>query len=127
MADLHDPKMRVLGYTQNVSDYMDAADLMLTKAGGLTTSEAIMKRLPLVYINVIPGLEIRNIDFMVRHGCAVTAETPEELAVLACELLQDPDRLQTWRAKLAETFPDIAVEKMYRFISRDLGLEQANP
>ena len=119
--------VRLLGFTQDMDLYMDAADLMLTKAGGLTTSEAIMKRLPLVYINVIPGLEIRNIDFMVRHGCAVTAETPEELAVLACELLQDPDRLQTWRAKLAETFPDIAVEKMYRFISRDLGLEQANP
>lgn len=116
-------RIRLLGYTQEMDLYMDAADLMLTKGGGLTTSETIMKRLPVVYIDAIPGLEVRNIEFMVRHDCAMTAETPEELADLTCRLLRHPERLQDWRARLAETFPDIAVEKMHRFICQDLDLE----
>lgn len=115
--------VRLLGFTQDMDLYMDAADLLLTKAGGLTTSEALMKRLPLLYIDVIPGLETRNLEFMVSHGCALTAETPEALAALTCELLRDPDRLDGLRAKLAETFPDVAVERMYEFLCRDLGWE----
>lgn len=113
--------VRLLGYTQEMDLYMDAADLLLTKAGGLTTTEAVMKRLPLVYINVIPGLESRNIDFMVRHDCAVTADTPEALSELVCSLLRDPARLHAWRARLAEAFPDPAVERMYAYLQRDLG------
>lgn len=116
--------VRLLGFTQEMDLYMDAADLILTKAGGLTTTETAMKRLPLVYINAIPGLEVRNIDFMVAHDCAVTADTTEELAALVCRLLQEPDRLAAWRTRLAEAFPDVAVERMYQYISQDLDLPQ---
>ncbi len=117
--------VRLLGYTREMDLYMDAADLILTKAGGLTTTETVMKRLPVVYINAIPGLEVRNIDFMTAHDCAMTADTAEDLVALVCRLLQSPERLAAWRARLAQVFPDVAVERMYQFILQDLGLPQA--
>ena len=109
-------RIRIYGYVQDMSFYMDAADLILTKAGGLATTEALMKRLPLVYINAVPGCETRNLEFMVRNNYAVTAETPKELSLLVRSLLQDDQELQAWKKRLAEGFPDIAVKIMYDYI-----------
>ena len=96
--------------------YMDAADLILTKAGGLSTTEALMKRLPMVYINAVPGCETRNLEFMVSHGYARTADTPEALTELVCSLLREPETLAAWRETLARAFPTPAVEKIYSYL-----------
>ena len=48
--------LRVLGFTKRMDEYMDAADLILTKGGGLTTTEVVNKHRPMLLINVIPGL-----------------------------------------------------------------------
>ncbi len=65
-------------FTKNLHIYLDAADLYLTKAGGLSTTEAIYKETPIVYINAVPGCETRNIDFMTENGYAAAAFSPEE-------------------------------------------------
>ena len=109
-------RIRIHGFVRDMAPYMDAADLILTKAGGLATTEALMKRLPLVYINAVPGCETRNLEFMVRNNYAVTAETPKELSLLVRSLLQDDQELQAWKKRLAEGFPDIAVKIMYDYI-----------
>lgn len=111
-------RIRVEGFTDQMSAYMDSADLILTKAGGLATTEAVMKRLPIVYIDAVPGCETRNLDFMVRQGCALTAQTPEDLAILVCTLLQEPDRLAACRDAMVRSFPDRAVEILYRHIKQ---------
>ena len=109
-------RVRVLGFVDCMDRYMDAADLILTKAGGLATTEALMKRLPLVYINAVPGCETRNLNFMVSHGYAATANTEKDLTILVCTLLQDPDRLAQWRMRLAQDFPDRAAERIWQFL-----------
>lgn len=111
-------RVRIEGFTDQMSDYMDAADLILTKAGGLATTEAVMKRLPIVYIDAIPGCETRNLEFMVQQDCALTAQTREELAILVCTLLQDPDRLNACRNAMAQHFPDQAVKRIYHHLQR---------
>lgn len=110
--------VRIVGFTKEMDRYMDAADLILTKAGGLSTTEALMKRLPLVYVDAVPGCETRNLDFMVRNGYAMTADTPEDLAILICTLLQDQPRLDQWRSKLAQAFPNRAVEQIYAYVAQ---------
>ena len=109
-------RVRVLGFVDCMDRYMDAADLILTKAGGLATTEALMKRLPLVYINAVPGCETRNLNFMVSHGYAATANTEKDLTILVCTLLQDPDRLAQWRMRLAQDFQDRAAERIWQFL-----------
>lgn len=59
------------GYVDNVDVFMDAADCIVTKPGGLTTSEALAKGLPMVMNNPVPGQEDRNVEFLLNAGAAM--------------------------------------------------------
>ncbi len=59
------------GYVDNVDVFMDAADCIVTKPGGLTTSEALAKGLPMVMSNPVPGQEDRNVEFLLNAGAAI--------------------------------------------------------
>ena len=59
------------GYVNNVDVFMDAADCIVTKPGGLTTSEALAKGLPMLMNNPVPGQEDRNVEFLLNAGAAV--------------------------------------------------------
>lgn len=59
------------GYVNNVDVFMDAADCIITKPGGLTTSEALAKQIPMIMSNPIPGQEDRNVEFLLNAGVAV--------------------------------------------------------
>ena len=63
----------IYGYVDNVDLMMDAADCIITKPGGITTSEAIAKGLPMIMVNPIPGHEMRNAEFMLNNGLALYA------------------------------------------------------
>ena len=73
------------GFATNVDVLMDCADMIITKPGGLTTSEALAKRLPMIIANPIPGLETRNTGFLLNQGTAmaVTRSTPIEELVFS--------------------------------------------
>ncbi len=60
------------GFVDNVDELMDASDCIITKPGGLSTSEALAKNLPLILTNPIPGQEDRNMEFMLNHGVAIS-------------------------------------------------------
>lgn len=68
-----------LGYTEKISLLMDAADGIVSKPGGLTTSEALAKDLPMIILDPIPGQEVRNEQFLTSFGAAIKAENDEEL------------------------------------------------
>ena len=76
------PRVRVLGFTDQMCAYMQASDLLISKAGGLTTAEAVASRTPLLYLNAVPGCESRNIGFMTGRGYALAVENDEELTPL---------------------------------------------
>lgn len=99
MLRLEHSNILPLGYTRRMSLYMDAADLYLSKAGGLSTTEAVMKQLPLIYMNAVPGCETKNIEFMTRHGFAAASFSDEEALQLVDQVLKNPESA---RAKIAE-------------------------
>lgn len=97
-------RIHVVGYTDNISLYMDAADLYLTKPGGISVTEAAAKNLPMIFVDAVAGCEQYNMDFFLNMRAAVTANTPKRLAEKSIELLQTPaerrymeDRLQEYR------------------------------
>lgn len=59
------------GYVSNVDLMMDASDVIITKPGGLTMSEAIAKKIPVILVDPIPGQEDRNREFLINNGLAV--------------------------------------------------------
>ena len=59
------------GFVDNVDIIMDASDCIITKPGGLTSSESLAKGLPMIIINPIPGQEERNLEFLVNNGLAL--------------------------------------------------------
>jgi processive 1,2-diacylglycerol beta-glucosyltransferase len=72
--------------------YMAAADLMVGKAGGLTTSEALARGLPMALIEPIPGQEERNADHLLEAGAAIRCNNLPAAAWKIAELLDDAGR-----------------------------------
>jgi processive 1,2-diacylglycerol beta-glucosyltransferase len=95
------PRVRVLGFTTEMHEWMAAADLLVTKPGGLTTAEAVARVLPMVLVNPIPGQEERNADALLEAGVAVKANTRETLAWKVDSVLGSPERLASLRAAAA--------------------------
>jgi processive 1,2-diacylglycerol beta-glucosyltransferase len=87
----------VHGFVTNVHDLMGKSDLIITKAGGLTVSECLAKKLPMVIFSPIPGQEECNADYLLEHGCAVKARTLDVLDYKVLELLENPARLDMMR------------------------------
>ncbi len=69
----------VLGFSTNMHELMAVADLILTKPGGLTTSEALALGKPLFILNPIPGQEAANSDFLLERGAAAKVNRVEDL------------------------------------------------
>ena len=79
--------VRVLGYANNVHELMAVADLVVSKPGGLTTSEALAAGKPLLIINPIPGQEAANSDFLLEHGAGSKVNRVEDLSFRIDQLL----------------------------------------
>jgi processive 1,2-diacylglycerol beta-glucosyltransferase len=91
------PKLCPVGFTTEMDKYMAAADLMVGKAGGLTTSEALARGLPMALIEPIPGQEERNADHLLEAGAAIRCNNLPAAAWKISGLLDDASRLQKMR------------------------------
>jgi processive 1,2-diacylglycerol beta-glucosyltransferase len=98
-AKRYKKKMIILGLVENVDELMEASDVIVTKPGGLTTSEALAKRLPMIIIHPIPGQETKNTDFLLQQGVALRAEDGEDVSVLVQELFSNSVKLDEMRKK----------------------------
>lgn len=87
-------KVIPFGFVDNVDVMMDAADLIVTKPGGLTTSEFLAKNLPAVIMNPIRGQEDRNTEFLVNNGAAIMVTETFPLEEALFELLKSPCRIK---------------------------------
>ncbi|HJZ65104.1 MAG TPA: glycosyltransferase [Candidatus Acidoferrum sp.] len=81
-----------VGFTKEMDQYMAAADLLVGKAGGLTTSEALARALPMALIEPIPGQEERNADHLLEEGAAIRCNNLPAAAWKIAGLLGDPQR-----------------------------------
>lgn len=67
----HHPHIHILGFVEEIGDWMEVADLLITKSGGLTCFEALLKGVPLCIYQPISGHEEKNCDFLVKNRLAV--------------------------------------------------------
>ncbi|GMV81071.1 MAG: hypothetical protein AMXMBFR7_22550 [Planctomycetota bacterium] len=90
-------RIRTFGYVENMHELTRAADLAVTKCGGLTSSECLARGLPMVVVHPIPGQEERNADFLLECGVAVRPHGTAQLIFKVRELFQEPERLERMR------------------------------
>ena len=109
-------QVHVLGTVNNVPQLMQASDLFLTKPGGLSTSEAMAAELPMVLIDAVAGCETHNLNFFLRNGMAVTANTPKAIADTTIKTLNAPVLLSKMRAAMRSQTECTAADKIYEWI-----------
>lgn len=84
-------KVHVYGFVNNVDEFMDAADCIITKPGGLTSSECLAKNIPMIISDCIPGVEYVNRAFLVNQGAAAYTSEHFQLDEAVYDLLMDED------------------------------------
>lgn len=77
----------VLGYVENIHEWMRAADLLVTKAGPASIAEAMVVGVPMVLCRAVPGQEPPNVAYVVKSGAGIWAPTPEGAAAEVHRLL----------------------------------------
>jgi processive 1,2-diacylglycerol beta-glucosyltransferase len=91
-------KAKVLGFTREIDEWMAAADIVLSKPGGLTTSEVLARGAALMIANPVPGQETRNSDYVLENGAGVKVNNLPTLAHKLSRLLEQPAVLQQMKA-----------------------------
>ncbi|MDK2926209.1 MAG: processive 1,2-diacylglycerol beta-glucosyltransferase [Bacillota bacterium] len=109
--------VHVLGFVTNIEEWMAASDILVGKAGGLTTAEALARGLPLVIVHPIPGQEEDNTRFLVHAGAAVRVEEIHEAAHAVEEILTSPSRLAAMRRAAARIARPQAAEQAAQAIA----------
>ena len=104
-----DSRMRTVAFTKKVELYMAAADVILTKPGGLSSTEAAVVNIPLVHVNAIPGCETCNAHFFSEHGMSLWAKNNYEAVRFAQLLTEDTTRSEKMcAAQRKYIYPDAA-------------------
>jgi UDP-N-acetylglucosamine:LPS N-acetylglucosamine transferase len=112
---------QMLGFVHNMPDLMHAADVIVTKAGPGTITEAMACGLPIVLTGAIPGQEEGNLEWVVRNDLGVLARTPEEVVEALRELLTPGSpRLQQLRSNVRQVSQPEAAFDIARLILKHL-------
>lgn len=82
-------RLNVLGFTDKVPYLMDNSDVIVTKPGGLTTTEALSKKIPMIIPFAIPGQEMENTEFLVNEGVAFHVKDMNEINTVLDRLVND--------------------------------------
>jgi processive 1,2-diacylglycerol beta-glucosyltransferase len=91
-------RVKILGFTTEIDELMRAADVVVTKPGGLTTSEVLACGAAMVIMNPIPGQESRNSDMLLENGAAIKINAVSAVANKVAKLAAEPARLARLRA-----------------------------
>lgn len=106
----------VYAYVNNVHQMMDAADCIITKPGGITSSEALAKGLPMIMVNPIPGHEQRNAEFMLNNGLALYATKSFPIDEAVFSLFKHPERVSDLRHTIGLYGKQNAAQRLCEFL-----------
>lgn len=86
--------IKIIEFTDKVPELMSISDLVITKPGGLTTTESLASGLPIIVINPIPGQEEENAEFLEKNHLAIWIKKQDEIETVLKELFHHPEKMQ---------------------------------
>lgn len=111
-------KCKLVYFTSEVEKYMKAANLIVTKPGGLTISEALACNIPMAVFDAIPGQEEDNANFLMSHGMAVRIGKGDSCAHTIKELLNNEGKLEKMRESCEKFDKSRSIPNMLDLINR---------
>ena len=106
-----DKKLLFYEFANNVDELMELSTLIISKPGGMTTSESLAKGLPMVIVNPLPGQEMRNTDFLLKKGIGIRIDKTIDIGEEIDLLLKSPDKLMAMsKAAYASGKPHAALD-----------------
>jgi processive 1,2-diacylglycerol beta-glucosyltransferase len=119
LAKQHPRRLVAQGFTNHVERLMAASDLVITKPGGLTTSECLAMGLPMIVHAPIPGQEERNCDYLLEQGAALKAIDASALEWRVRRLVAHPERLVAMGARARALGHPHAAREVVRIVARE--------
>lgn len=116
-------KLIALGFVNNVYEYMEVSDLLISKSGGITVSESLAKDLPMVVIAPIIGQETRNSLFIASHGAAIKVDKIDDLKDALEKLTAHPERLVEMRGNIQKIKKPLACYDVARLALEIAGMK----
>lgn len=107
----------ILGFVSDIHRWMAASDLLVSKAGGLTVSEALAVGLPMLVVRPTPGQEDGNTDFLLERGAGIYVQDEERLPMVITGLLRAPRRIEGMAAAAREAAKPDAAAKIIATVS----------
>ncbi len=87
-------KIILFAYAQNINELMSVADIVISKPGGVTTSEVLAKGKPMIIVKPLPGQEANNTSYLMQKGAALKVEEPAKINLVMENLLKNPHKLR---------------------------------
>lgn len=91
--------VKILEYTNKIPELMSISDLVVTKPGGLTTTESLASGLPIVVINPIPGQEEENAAYLAENKVAIWIKKDDDIEQILNDLFTNPDKMQEMKIR----------------------------
>ena len=91
--------IKVLKFTNQVPQLMSVSDIVITKPGGLTTTESLASGLPIIVVDTIPGQEEENATFLEKNGAAIWLKKGDHVSEILSNLFASPDKIKQMKIK----------------------------
>lgn len=114
-------KLHILGFCNDIPSIMEFSDLLISKPGGLTVTEAFVKNLPLIIPFAIPGQEIYNCDFLQKNNYAIKVDSLIELNFILDNLIDNRDNLNNLKNNIKFIANNYSKQKIVDLINSEIN------
>ena len=119
-----DKKVYCYGFVDNVDVIMDAADVIISKPGGLTTSESLAKGLPMIAMNPLPGQEEKNVTFLTNNGAAVSVNEDFSISEALYQIFYEKWRIELMREAILHIGKPDSTHRLYEEILKMCNVKE---
>ncbi len=113
----NDESVKVFGFVENIEKYMAIADLIVTKAGGLTVAECLALGLPLFINDIIPGQEGDNVKYLEKYGAGIKAYSVKKSTDCILKLLSNKEQLMEMKKNCLKIAKPKAAEDLADYVA----------
>jgi len=112
------PQLNLFGFVDNIEELMSVSDVIITKPGGLSIAELLVKELPPIFISAIPGQEIENAKKLASYGIGVSVNCPVDIKDIVSDYKNHPDKISRIRDTMRRFKKPYSTQELYNVVCK---------